>query len=80
MEGAGEGNLLLWSFHSQNVSTKLHHSHELTVTWVETVGSHKGQNLTLSFLERGNWFMQQKGEAEHGHALRLPLHRQARRG
>lgn len=74
MQGAGEGNLLLWSFHSQNLSTSFHHSHQLTV------GSHKEQNLTLSFLVRGNWFTQQKGEAKIGCALRLPLHRQAWRG
>lgn len=53
MEGAGEGNLLLWSFHSQNLSTWLHNSHKLTTTWVETAGSHKRLNLTLSFLEGG---------------------------
>lgn len=64
MEGAGEGNLLLWSFHSQILSTSFHHSHQLTVIWVEAVGSHKGQNLTLSFLVRGNWFTQQKRERQ----------------
>lgn len=57
-----------------------HHSHQLTVIWVEAVGSHKGQNLTLSFLVRGNWFTQQKGEAKIGRALHLPLHRKAWRG